>query len=139
MVSHKDITDMEYLTSRFWPAREIERYMGWIINWNDSITWRANCVFPLESIEGIRLEDAIEYVIEFYNRRRTPPAFKITEASEPLDIDEVLADMGFEKRMMTYVQTISTSELSCQYPKLPVDIIKVNNDSISLLMGLSAA
>jgi ribosomal protein S18 acetylase RimI-like enzyme len=134
MVSRKDITELEYLASRCWPAREIERYRGWIIHFNDGVTWRANSVLPIGSIGDIELEEAIEYVISFYNEREEPTAFKITEASEPNDIDETLADMGFEKRMVTYVQTMKIDELSCIYPKVPVDIIKANDDSIKTLV-----
>jgi GNAT superfamily N-acetyltransferase len=134
MVSHKDISELEYLASRCWPAREIEKFRGWIINWNDGITWRANSVLPIGSIDDVQLEEAIEHVITFYEERKTPSAFKITEASEPEDIDEILVDMGFEKRMVTHVQTVSIDELSCSYPKIPVDIFKVNDDSINALM-----
>lgn len=134
MVSNKDIKEMESLTAQFWPARESEKYKGWIMHWNDGVTWRANSVLPLGSIEEVQLEDAIKYVIAFYNQRGTPPAFKITEASEPKDIDEGLADMGFEKGKSTHVQTVSIDELSSFYPKVPVDVIKVTDDSINMLM-----
>jgi ribosomal protein S18 acetylase RimI-like enzyme len=134
MASSEDIKEMEYLTAQFWPARETERYKGWILNWNDGITWRANCVLPLGSIEEVQLEEAIRHVIEFYNQRGTPPAFKITEASEHEDTDKGLADMGFEKGMLTHVQTMSVDELSDLYLKVPVDIIKVSDDSIYTLM-----
>ncbi len=134
MVSSRDIREMEYLTAQFWPARETERYRGWILNWNDGVTWRANSVLPLESIEDVRLEEAIEHVIIFYNQRGTPPAFKVTEASEPKDIDKGLTDRGFEKGRSTHVQVMSIDELSDLYPKVPVDVIKVTDDSINTLM-----
>jgi len=134
MVSMKAITELEYLASHCWPARVVERYKGWIIHWNDGITWRANSVLPIGPISDVQLEEAIEHVISFYNDRQTPAAFKVTEASIPEDIDETLADMGFEKRMMTHVQIIQIDELSCIYPRVPVDILKVNNDSINTLM-----
>ncbi|MFW9956582.1 MAG: GNAT family N-acetyltransferase [Candidatus Odinarchaeota archaeon] len=134
MASQKDIAELEYLASLCWPAREVERYKGWIIHWNDGITWRANSVLPLESHNEIELEEAIEHIITFYDKRKTPPAFKITEASLPKNLDETLADMGFEKRMVTNVQIIQIDELSCIYPRVPVDIIKVNNESINSLM-----
>jgi GNAT superfamily N-acetyltransferase len=134
MVSSRDITELEYLASHCWPAREIERYKGWIIHWNDGITWRANSVLPIGPIDGVQLEEAIEYVISFYEERETPSAFKITEASMPEDIDETLADMGFERRMLTHVQIVPITKLSCIYPKVPVDILKVNDSSIDILM-----
>jgi len=107
---------------------------GRIIHWNDGVTWRANSVLPIGSIDELQLEDAIEHVISFYEEKKTPPAFKLTKASMPEDLDETLSDMGFEKRMVTYFQTIHIDELSCVLPRVPVDIIKVNDDSISTLM-----
>ena len=134
MVSLKGINELEYLASHCWPAREVERYKGWIIHWNDGITWRANSVLPIEPMDEVQLEEAIEYVISFYDERMTPSAFKLTEASVPNDLDETLADMGIEKRMITHVQTITIDELSCIYPRVPVDILKVDDDSIDTLM-----
>ena len=134
MVSNKDITELECLASRCWPARETEQFKGWILNWNDGVTWRANSVLPIGSINEVQLEEAIEHVISFYDERKTPAAFKVTEASEPEDIDETLADLGFQKRMMTQVHTMPINELSCIYPRIPVDIIKVSDESIDTLM-----
>jgi GNAT superfamily N-acetyltransferase len=134
MMSQIDITEMEYLASKFWPARVIERYKGWIIHFNDGITWRANSVLPVGPIDEVQLEDAIEYIIAYYNEKGMPAAFKMTESSQPEGLDETLTDMGFEKRMVTYVQTIPIQELSCIYPKVPVDVIKVDDSSIDILM-----
>ncbi|TFG31227.1 GNAT family N-acetyltransferase [Candidatus Thorarchaeota archaeon] len=133
MASRKAITDLEYISSLCWPGSEIQRYKGWIIQWNDGITWRANSVYPLGSVDGMELEQAIEYVISFYEQRDTLPAFKITEASEPEELDETLEDMGFEKRMITYVQTLSVNKLSCLDPEVPVDLLKVSDESIDTL------
>jgi GNAT superfamily N-acetyltransferase len=133
-MSKTDITEMEYLSSRFWPAREILKYGGWIIHFNDGITWRANSVLPINPIDEIQLEEAIEYVIAYYSERKVCPAFKVTEASQPEDLDETLTEMGFEKRMITYVQRISIQELSCMSPKVAVDIVKVDDSSLDDLM-----
>jgi GNAT superfamily N-acetyltransferase len=134
MMSQTDITEMEYLTSQFWPAREIQKYKGWIIHFNDGITWRANSVLPIGPINEVQLEDAIEHIIAHYTERGAPAAFKMTESSKPEELDETLDEMGFEKRMTTFVQTMPIRELSCIYPKVPVDIIKINDTSIDILM-----
>lgn len=133
MASKKAISDLEYISLLCWPGREVERYRGWIIQWNDGITWRANSVYPLEPVNDEALEEAIEYVISFYEQRDTVPAFKITEASEPEGLDETLIDMGFEKRMKTFVQTLPVNQLSCLDPEFPVDLLKVSDKSINAL------
>ncbi len=133
MVTGETITNLERIAALCWPAREIQRYYGWLLNWSDGITWRANSVHPYGSIENIQLEDAIEYVISFYEKRNTRPAFKLTEASLPEDLDETLEDMGFEKRMITHVQTVPISQLSCLDPRVAVDLLRVSDESITAL------
>ncbi len=133
MAEREAITNLEQIASRCWPAREVQNYYGWIINWCDGITWRANSVHPYGSIEDTKLEDAIEYVISFYEERNTRPAFKLTEASLPEDLDETLADMGFDKRMITHVQTVPIDELSCLDTRVAVDLLRVSEESIDTL------
>ena len=133
MASKGAITDMEHIAALCWPAREIQSYNGWLIHWSDGVTWRANSVHPYGPVENIRLEDAIEYVISFYQSKNTQPAFKLTEASLPEDLDETLEDMGFEKRMITHVQTAPITELSCLDPRVAVDLLKVTDESINTL------
>jgi len=133
MASREDIIELERISSLCWPAREVQRYYGWLISWNDGITWRANSVHPFAPIDDIQLEDAIEYAISFYEERNTSPAFKLTRVSQPEDLDETLADMGFKKRMITHVQTVDIKELSCLDPQVAVDLLKISNESIEIL------
>ena len=133
MASKEAITDLEHIASLCWPAKEIQSYYGWLLNWSDGITWRANSVHPYGPIENVKLEDAIEFVISFYEKRNTPPAFKLTEASLPEDLDETLEDMGFEKRMITHVQTVPISHLSCLDPRVAIDLLKATDESIRIL------
>ena len=133
MASRQDITDLEHIAALCWPAREIQKYYGWLINWCDGITWRANSVHPYESVDEVQIEDAIEYVISFYQKRNTPPAFKLTEVSQPVELDETLADMGFDKRMITHVQTVPVNELSCLDPRVAVDLLRVSDESMEIL------
>jgi len=137
MVIERSISDIEYLASHCWPAKEIERYHGWIIHWNDAVTWRANSVLPLGETPDILLEDSIDYVIKFYNDRDTPAAFKITEESKPETLDEILDEMGFQIRMVTHVQTIPIDELVCLNPRVAVDLFRVSDDSIDGLFHRS--
>lgn len=134
MVKERTISDIEYLASHCWPAKEIERYNGWIIQWNDAVTWRANSVLPLDETSDEVLEDSIDYVINFYEERNTPPAFKVTEESQPEELDEILDEMEFQKRMITRVQTVPIDNLVCLDPKVSVDLLRVTDESIDALL-----
>ena len=134
MVSEREIAELELLASHCWPAREIVKYKGWIIHWNDGVTWRANSVLPNEWDSSVSVEQVLDYVIELYNEKNTPPAFKITPASQPKGLDKLLEEKGFEQRMITHVQTAPISTISCLTARLPVDLFKVTDDSLDTLM-----
>ncbi|MCK5390490.1 MAG: GNAT family N-acetyltransferase [Candidatus Thorarchaeota archaeon] len=136
MVSPRTISDIEYLASHCWPGKEIERYKGWIIHWNDAVTWRANSVLPIGE-PSVILEDAIDYVIKFYEERSTPAAFKMTEESKPENLEETLEEMGFVKFMNTYLQTIPIDVLVCLDPRVGVDLLRVTDESIDTLIHRS--
>jgi ribosomal protein S18 acetylase RimI-like enzyme len=137
MVSESEIAELELLTSYYWPAREIVSYKGWVIQWNDGITWRANSVLPNGWGGTVEVEKVVDYVIEMYKEKNTQPAFKMSPASQPRGLDELLEKKGFVKRMVTYVQTVAIQELSCLDPHLPVDLFKVNSESLNVLMHQS--
>jgi GNAT superfamily N-acetyltransferase len=137
MVSEREIAELELLASHCWPAREIVKYKGWIIHWNDGVTWRANSVLPNEWDSSVNLEQLVDYVIDLYREKNTPPAFKITPASQPEGLDQVLEEMGFEQHMVTHVQTAPIDTVSCLGPRVPVDLFKVTDDSLDTLMHQS--
>jgi ribosomal protein S18 acetylase RimI-like enzyme len=137
MVPERTISEIEYLASHCWPAKEIERYRGWIIQWNDGITWRANSVLPLEETNDELLEDSIDYVINFYNERYSPTTFKITKGSKPRVLDETLDEMDFQKRMITHLQMVPVAELVSFDSRVGVDLLRVTDESIDLLFHRS--
>ena len=137
MVSESEIAEFELLTSHYWPAREIVSYKGWVIQWNDGITWRANSVLPNEWDGTVEVERVVDYVIEMYKEKNTLPAFKMTSVSQPRGLDELLEKKGFVKRMVTHVQTVAIQELSCLDPHQPVDLFEVNSESLNVLMHQS--
>ncbi len=134
MMSEQEIRDLELLASYCWPAREIVNYKGWIIHWDEGVTWRANSVLPDRWDSKIDVEQVIDYVVDLYNEKETPPAFKISPASQPKGLDELLEEKGFEQRMVTHVQTAPIEEVSCHSPRVPVDLFKITDDSLDLLM-----
>ncbi|MDF1540167.1 MAG: GNAT family N-acetyltransferase [Candidatus Thorarchaeota archaeon] len=100
------ITHLELVAARAWPAAETERLEGWMLRYSDGITWRANSVLPCYDLIECSLDKAIDHVIEFYEKRGTPPTFKINPESRPSNLDEELEERGFRKEMITHVQTV---------------------------------
>jgi len=133
MVKERTINDIEYLAARCWPAKEIEAYYGWIIQWQDGVTWRANSVLPLGETEDKLIEDSIDHVINFYDKRNTPPAFKLTEASKPDNLDKLLEEMDFQQHMVTHFQTVPIERLTCLDTEVEVDLLRVTDESIDIL------
>ncbi|MFW9919792.1 MAG: GNAT family N-acetyltransferase [Candidatus Thorarchaeota archaeon] len=122
-MNNDDITRIELIASRAWPAKENERLDGWMLRANDGITWRTNSVLPCYSLHELPLEEAIELAIEFYRKRSIPPTFKITEASEPHNLDEELEKRGFEKEMLTHLQIADITFISRLQGSYEVEII----------------
>ncbi|MFW9794575.1 MAG: GNAT family N-acetyltransferase [Candidatus Thorarchaeota archaeon] len=134
MESEREIAELELLASHCWPAREIVRYKGWIIHWNDGVTWRANSVLPNEWYSEVDVEQVVDYVIDLYSEKGTAPAFKISPASQPDGLDKLLEEKGFERRMITHVQSAPIDSISCLEPRVPVDLFKVTDESLDILM-----
>ncbi len=121
------ITHLELVAARAWPAAETERLEGWMIRYSDGITWRANSVLPCYDLIECSLDKAIDYVIEFYEKRGALPAFKINPESRPSNLDEVLERKGFRKEMITHVQTVEL--VDC--PKAPTSFSVEVTDSLN--------
>ena len=137
MVSEREIAQLELLASHCWPAREVINYKGWIIHWDSGVTWRANSVLPIDWQSSVDVEQVIDYVIDLYQEKGTPPAFKISPASQPSGLDDLLEKKGFVQRMVTHVQTTAIDNISCLDPRLPVDLFKVTDESLDFLMHRS--
>ena len=76
----------------------------WILRADAGVTRRANSVFPFGD-SGLPLDEAIEYVVNFYRNRELIPRFQMSKASVPTGLDDALARRGFAYEMKTYVHT----------------------------------
>jgi ribosomal protein S18 acetylase RimI-like enzyme len=96
---------LELIAARGWPALETERLDGWLMRHSKGVSWRANSVLPCFDLYSTDLQEAITKVFDFYEQRQGTPAFKMTETSQPPGLDKALEDRGYQKEMVTYVQT----------------------------------
>jgi RimJ/RimL family protein N-acetyltransferase len=100
----QEIRKLEIIAFHSWPAREIVPLGDWIMRADAGVTRRANSVFPFGD-PGLLLDEAIEYVVNFYRNRELIPRFQMSKASVPRGLDDALARRGFVYEMKTYVHT----------------------------------
>jgi N-acetylglutamate synthase len=96
---------IEELSMNAWPALQTMLYDGWILRFANGYTRRANSINPLYSSRGDtgRKIDACESI---YRQMGYPVVFKMTAASEPPDLDVMLADRAYQTQACTSVQTL---------------------------------
>jgi GNAT superfamily N-acetyltransferase len=75
------IAELEELSTRTWPPREIKTLGEWRIRISDGVTYRANSVFvagpPPFGNSGIAIDDAIGHVEKIYSDANLPPVFHL--------------------------------------------------------------
>lgn len=107
------IRTLEELSMNAWPALESVRSDGWVLRFSQGYTRRANSVHPLDG--GVRgLAAKIDEAEDLYRAHGLPPTFKMTETSQPADLDAALAVRGYAWEAGTSVQVadIGPSERS---------------------------
>jgi N-acetylglutamate synthase len=99
------IRRIEELSANAWPGFETLLLDGWVARIADGYTRRANSVLPL--YPGIsEAEGRIAACEMFYRRRGLPVIFKMTEASQPEGLDDLLALRGYRAEAQTSVQLL---------------------------------
>ncbi|MFW9806943.1 MAG: GNAT family N-acetyltransferase [Candidatus Thorarchaeota archaeon] len=124
MIDQPQIIELEQIASNAWVAEETERFGGWLLRANSGITRRANSVLPLGP-PPIPLDEAIEYVIDFYKTRNLIPRFQMTEASKPVELDRDLSERGFSVGLQVEIHTAAISHL---VQKEPAFDVMISND-----------
>lgn len=103
------IRSIEEMSLNAWPALQTMVYDGWSIRFSNGYTKRANSVNPI----GESLEDNVHHKISYcenrFYERGLRPAFKMTEAARPGDLDRILAGNGYMEIDRTSVQVLPLS------------------------------
>lgn len=98
-----DVRLLDELCARGWPAAEIEEADGWLLRANAGVSLRANSVWARTTTGGADVEQRIDGAERFYRARGLPPHFQISPASEPGDLEAVLARRGYAAHTTTDV------------------------------------
>ena len=100
------IRHLEGLSLNAWPAIHTLVYDGWILRFSDGYTKRANSVSPLFT-SSLNIEEKIAHCERIYSDRKLKVIFKLTHASTPSNLDELLESKGYEEIDCTSVQTLT--------------------------------
>lgn len=94
-----------------WPALRQIHHDGWILRFSEGYTRRANSVNPL--YEGtLDVREKIGFCERLYRERGMPVIFRLTAASEPSHLDELLEQGGYEREVTTQVQCLDLTAAS---------------------------
>lgn len=79
------------------PSLETAFYDGWVLRYAHGYTKRANSVSPLYDGQH-SLEDKLKVAEAFFSERGLPTVFKLMPINFPSDLDERLAEEGYQHR-----------------------------------------
>lgn len=105
------ITTLEELSLNAWAALQTIIYDGWIVRFANGYTKRANCINPLYPPQ-LAAEEKIRFCEQLYREKNLPVVFKMTSAVFPSDLDQQLAERGYQKDSLTSVQTLDLESFS---------------------------
>jgi N-acetylglutamate synthase len=111
------ITSMEELSLNAWPAHQTMLYDGWVLRFASGYTKRANSVNPLYS-STLAVEEKIPFCENLYQEQKLDVVFKLTSASCPGNLDDLLSARGYQNDSPTSVQVL---ELASSDAKLARD------------------
>jgi GNAT superfamily N-acetyltransferase len=109
------ITTLEEVSLNAWASLQTMLYDGWVIRFANGYTKRANSVNPLYS-STIDIEEKLGFCENLYREKNLPVVFKLTPAVYPHDLDERLAERGYQKDSLTSVQTVDLELSDLQVP-----------------------
>lgn len=100
-----DIQTLEEVAFRAWTALETERYDGWVLRFANGYTGRANSVNPIY-LSTLNLEEKIAYCAAWYEKRGIQVRYRLNDAMQPPELDDVLDRMGYMRESESKVMTV---------------------------------
>lgn len=103
---------LEELQMNALPALQTYLYDGWIIRFADGYTNRANSVNPIYTPND-EIDRKISHCEKLITGKNLNPTYKITPFVQPENLDNLLADRGYNAIHFTSVQTLEINNI-CQ-------------------------
>ncbi len=104
------IQTLEEIASRAMPALINRHYDGWLLRYSMGYTRRANAIYPLYG-SSLDVREKIAFCETLYHKQQQPAIFKLTENSQPPDLETQLKDRGYENGAMAHLQTVALGQI----------------------------
>lgn len=120
MINMEEIYKLEKIACDVHPPLEQYECNGWLINFADGYTRRANSVLPISfdlaenretSLSDFmeKIDDTVLECEELYSKKNLPCIFKITDAT-PKELSSILKTRGYKKEASTDVMIVSSDD-----------------------------
>jgi N-acetylglutamate synthase len=122
------IHTLEILAANAWPAAEAQTLDGWRLRFTAGVTRRANSVWPNDDGGELDLAEKMAQVESFYAARTLPTRYQISPATQPQELDDLLATQGYAALARTAVQVADLATILQQtkplraYPSFEVEV-----------------
>lgn len=103
------IADLERVSLMMWNATEEIDYDGWILRFAGGYSGRANSVQTFGT-STLPLAEKVAYCEVIYEQKQIPILFKLTQATQPPELDAFLRERGYQLRSITSVQLLDIAD-----------------------------
>jgi ribosomal protein S18 acetylase RimI-like enzyme len=103
------IQTLEEVACRALPAQITRHYDGWLLRYNGGYTRRANAIYPLYG-SSLDINEKIEFCETLYRNQQQPVIFKLTQASQPSDLENRLIDRDYKPGPVTQLQKLALDQ-----------------------------
>jgi ribosomal protein S18 acetylase RimI-like enzyme len=120
------IRTIEETSMNSWPAQQSLLHDGWVLTLSEGISKRCNCVVPLYGSKNDVL-DKIKYCEAVYRNKNLRVLFKISSATKPAELDDVLENQFYARVFDTSVQILDLETIDLkEKPNNIVDFAHLN-------------
>lgn len=102
---------LEEISMNAWPSLKSYIYDGWVFRYANNYTKRANSVVPLYPSQK-KIDEKIRHVETLFAKYNMRKIFKLTDFSEPGNLDLILEQRGYVCHDETSVQALELRDFS---------------------------
>lgn len=130
------IRKLEELSMNAWPSLQTKLYDGWILRFSDGYTRRANSVSSIYE-STISLDKKIDFCEKEYSSHNLSTLFKLTNESNPKELDSRLEERGYAKINETSLRVFDLSKYIMQDIKNIIVNLEFNDDWLNAFFSCS--
>ncbi|MFW9952654.1 MAG: GNAT family N-acetyltransferase [Candidatus Thorarchaeota archaeon] len=138
MFSVKEIKRYQEFLLNAWPAEQYFFLNGWILRFNQGVTYRANSVFPIRYMgDPLQVEGDIQIAENAYIQYGLPCIFMMHEHFEPENLDKLLNERGYVEfdRTNALVSPLKGFRINIVNSNLEYEILNDRTDKFSDILA----